>query len=110
MAKLTEDEYVALKAELMELKDILPSLSADMSQKASLAEVAFKKFYRTKQKAERLEYILAENDGRLKQIRTGHSGKRSTKKKPQKTFDLKAYTETLSPEAREAFIQQLLNL
>jgi hypothetical protein len=109
VAKLTEDEKFVLQYELQELKELIPTLSADMSAKFRIAEVAGQKFMKAKARAEKLEYILAQEDGRLKVIRTGHSGIKKTKKKSEKKFDLAAYTKSLTPEAREAFMRELLN-
>lgn len=107
MEKPTEEELHVLREELREAKRHLPYLLADLRIKSDLAEKALKKYEKAKKTAEKLEYHLAQHDGRMKVIMNGKSGIKK-KTSPSKPFDLKSYTDSLSKDAREAFIRELL--
>ena len=106
---MTDEELYVLQEELNEIKSTLHSLRADANLKSKLAEDANQKYFNASTRARKLEYEIAQFDGRMKKVKTGRSGIKKKVDTKDKSFDLAAFTNSLSQEAREAFIRKLLN-
>jgi len=97
------------REELAQIKPELRYANEALTKARKIYEQCFSIFNKLKKRHDQLEYQIAEEDGRLKKLAYGKSGKSKSKKGGEPKLSLQDYIQTLSPAAKEAFIKELLN-